>query len=117
MRWHRRSRSSSCDQTVIIDSATDPNSTGYVEDFKGDGYIASAVVNAVAFITDFFTPTILGFLGLKYSLFLGWISYAFFVTTLYFMVTELMYIAAVVYGVGNAMVSVAAVRLCIFSVL
>ncbi len=52
-------------QTVIIENAKDPLSTGYVDNFEGDGYIASAVMYTVCFLVDFFTPSIIAFLGLK----------------------------------------------------
>ncbi len=50
---------------MIIENAKDPSSTGYVDDFEGDGYIASAVMYTVCFLVDFFTPSIIAFLGLK----------------------------------------------------
>ncbi len=52
-------------QTVIIDNAKDRDSPGYVAGFNGDGFIASAISYTISFLTDFFTPSITAFLGLK----------------------------------------------------
>ncbi len=92
-----------------MENAKDPNSTGYEEDFDGDGYIASALVNGVAMVFDFVTPAVIALLGLRLSLFLGWGSYAFFISTFYVLSTGLLYAASVVWGVGNAIVSVSGV--------
>ncbi len=94
---------------MIIENAKDPNSTGFVEDFNGDGYIASAILYGACVLCDFFTPTMIALLGLKASLVLSSLVFAGFVATFYALMVELLYAASAVWGVANALISVALV--------
>ncbi len=94
---------------MILESAQDPNSTGYVEGFEGDGYVSLSIVFAISFVCDFFTPTIVTFLGLKLALICGSSTVAVFIASFYFLNEGLLYAASAILGVGTAVIWVAQV--------
>ncbi len=94
---------------MIVEGAKDPNSTGYVHGFHGDGYLASAILYAVCFVCDFLTPSAIAFIGLKLSIVTGAVTFSMFLTTFYWLMEELLYSASVLWGAGNALISVALV--------
>ncbi len=97
-------------QTVILESAKNPNSTGYVEDFNGDGFISLSIVYAVAFFCDFFSASIIALLGVKATLCTGACAYAIFIASFFLLESWALYTASALMGVGSAMVWVSQVR-------
>ncbi len=86
-----------------MENAKDPNSTGYVEDFNGDGYVSLAIVYAVGFFVDFVSASIIAFLGTKLTLILGSSTYALFIASFYALRAEILYFGSALLGIGAAM--------------
>ena len=95
---------------MVLESARDPNSTGYVEDFEGDGYIALAIIFAFSVVCDCFAPTVIAFLGLKLALLCGSGTFAVYTASFYYLDDAMLYSASALLGVGNAVLWVAQVR-------
>ncbi len=87
----------------------DENSTGYVEDFDGDGYISLSIVYAVSCFCDFIAPSVMAVLGLKASMVAASTTYSIFIATFYVLMEELLYAGSAVMGMGNALIWVSQV--------
>ncbi len=46
-------------QTVILDSAQDPESDGYEKGFNGDGFIALCIIYGVSAVFNWFAPSVM----------------------------------------------------------
>ncbi len=66
-----------------------------------------AIVYSMSFACDFFTPSILGFLGMKLSLVAGSCSMSLFIASFYFLTEGLLYSASTLLGIGTALIWVA----------
>ena len=55
-------------QTVILDSAKNESSAGYVEGFTGDGFTSLAIVYAVFTFANWFAPPVVSFIGPRLTL-------------------------------------------------
>lgn len=86
-------------QKVILDSiqAEDPT-------YTGDGYVSLAVIYAVFAISNWLSPSIITFLGPKYTMFVGAITYNIFIAQFLVPVTWGLYAASVAIGVGAALI-------------
>ncbi len=92
-----------------MESARDANSTGHVEGFDGDGYVALAIVYSVSFLCDWFAPTIIAVLGLKLALVCGSSAFALYTASFCFLKDELLYSASCLLGLGYSVFWVAQV--------
>ena len=52
---------------MIFNSATTPNSGGYIEGFNGDGFTAAAVIYAVFSVASWLSPSIVTWKGNQIS--------------------------------------------------
>ena len=55
-------------QPIILDSAKDNSSEGFVKDFNGNGLTSMAIVNAVFTFANLIVPPILSIIGPKLTL-------------------------------------------------
>ncbi len=81
-----------------------------MEDFNGDGYISLSIVYCVGFFMDFFTSSIIAFLGVKTTIILGACAYTLFIASFFFLKAWLLYCASALVGMGSALIWVAQVR-------
>ncbi|XP_077526950.1 UNC93-like protein MFSD11 isoform X3 [Haemaphysalis longicornis] len=86
-------------QKVVLDSIhyEDPS-------YTGDGYISLAVIYAVFAISNWLAPSVITFLGPKYTMLFGAVTYNIFIAQFLFPVTWGLYAASVAIGVGAAMI-------------
>jgi len=87
-------------QAMIFKSATTPGSGGYVDGFKGDGFTSAAVIYAVFSIASWLSPSVVAWLGPKYSMFGAGVLYAQYIAQLLYPNTYLLYTSAVVIGMA-----------------
>lgn len=87
-------------QAMIFKSATTPGSGGYVEGFKGDGFISSAVIYAVFSIASWLAPSVVAWKGPRVAMILAGVLYAQYIAQLLYPNTYLLYISAAVIGLG-----------------
>jgi len=90
-------------QTLVYESAMDPDSGGYVEGYHGNGLWSLATIYMVFTAANVLAPSIVAFCGPRVTLILGAITYAFFTAQLLVLQTETLYFAAVVVGIGSGM--------------
>jgi len=91
-------------QTLVFDSAKNPEANGYVEGFSGNGLWSLAVVYTVKTVANIVTPTISAFLHHRLVLLIGGLTFVFFTSQLVILNTYALYLAAALAGVGNAMI-------------
>ncbi len=96
-------------QTVVIEAAQDPESSGYIKDFKGSGYIALCITYLVSGLADWIVPSLRALVGLKATLIIGATAFLVYIASFYFLSTGLLYATAAVAGVGNAFLTVSQV--------
>uniref|UniRef100_A0A6A7FXZ9 UNC93-like protein MFSD11 n=1 Tax=Hirondellea gigas TaxID=1518452 RepID=A0A6A7FXZ9_9CRUS len=86
-------------QQVVIDSIQkeDPS-------FTGSGYISLAVIYAVFATMNWFTPSILAYLGPKLTMIIGAITYSIFIASFLWPQTWLLYLVSVIVGAGAALI-------------
>ena len=94
-------------QTVILDSAKNNASSGYIDGFTGDGYYSLAVLYAVFAIANWFAPPVVSKVGPRFTLVLGGICYALFIAQLIYPNDYMLYGASALLGFGAAMIWVA----------
>ncbi|XP_076330587.1 UNC93-like protein MFSD11 [Tachypleus tridentatus] len=58
-------------QKVVLQSIHDEDTS-----YEGDGYISLAIIYAVFAISNWIAPPVISFIGPKYSMFVGGITYA-----------------------------------------
>jgi len=87
-------------QAMIFKSATTPNSGGYVDGFKGDGFISSAVIYAVFSIASWLAPSMVAWRGPRVAMILAGVLYAQYIAQLLYPNTYLLYASAAVIGLG-----------------
>lgn len=86
-------------QQVVIDSIhkEDPS-------FKGSGYISLAVIYAVFATMNWFTPSVLSFIGPKITMIIGAVTYSMFIASFLVPKTWLLYLVSVIVGAGAALI-------------
>ncbi len=94
-------------QTVIIDSAKNASSDGYVPDFNGDGFTSLAIIYLVFAFANWFAPPVVSFIGPRFTLIVGGVCYSLFIAQLTYPNDILLYGASALIGVGAAMIWVA----------
>ena len=94
-------------QTVILESATNRNSTGYEPGFSGNGFTSLAIVYAVFSVANWFAPPVVSKIGPRFTLILGGVCYACFIAQLMKPNNALLYSASALIGIGAAMIWVA----------
>jgi len=87
-------------QAMIFKSATTKGSGGYVDGFKGDGFISSAVIYAVFSIASWLAPSIVAWKGPRVALVLAGVLYAQYIAQLLYPNTYLLYASAAIIGMG-----------------
>ncbi len=90
-------------QRVLIDNATNKNSSGYVEGFDGDGFVSLSIVYSVSCAVDLLAPSVVALAGMKATLVLASCAYPAFIATFYVLQDWLLYSGSAVVGVGNAL--------------
>ena len=55
-------------QPVILDSARNETSDGFVPGFSGDGFVSVAIVYAVFTLANFFAPSVVSVLGPRFTM-------------------------------------------------
>ncbi|XP_077490603.1 UNC93-like protein MFSD11 isoform X2 [Amblyomma americanum] len=86
-------------QKVVLDSIHDEDHS-----YTGDGYVSLAVIYAVFAISNWLAPSVISFLGPKYTMLFGAVTYNVFIAQFLFPVTWGLYAASVAIGVGAAMI-------------
>jgi len=87
-------------QAMIFKSATTEGSGGYVEGFKGDGFISSAVIYAVFSIASWLAPSMVAWKGPRLAMILAGLLYAQYIAQLLYPNTYLLYASAAIIGLG-----------------
>jgi len=87
-------------QTMIFNSATTPNSGGYIEGFNGDGFTAAAVIYAVFSVASWLSPSIVTWKGPRFGMIVAGITYAQYIAQLLKPNTYVLYVSAVIIGLG-----------------
>ncbi|XP_076340619.1 LOW QUALITY PROTEIN: UNC93-like protein MFSD11 [Tachypleus tridentatus] len=86
-------------QKVVLQSIHDEDTS-----YEGDGYISLAIIYAVFAISNWIAPPVISFIGPKYSMFVGGITYALFISNFLYPLTWGLYLASVLIGVGAALI-------------
>ncbi len=92
-------------QTVILDSATDEDSEGFVDDRDvGDGFIALCIIYGVSAVCNWFAPSIMTVIGLKFTMIFGAVWYATYIASFFYLHAALLYSASALLGFGAALI-------------
>ncbi len=94
-------------QTVLLENAKDPDSSGYIPEFEGSGYISLSIIYASSVVFDLVCPSILTLIGIRASLILAGSMYAIFVAAFYAISEAMLYSASVLNGFGTALIWIA----------
>ena len=94
-------------QNVILDSAKNNTSDGYVDGFNGDGYYSLAIIYAVFSISSWFAAPIVSKIGPRFTLILGGSCYVLFTAQIIYPNDILLYGFSAIVGFGAAMIWVA----------
>ncbi len=95
---------------MIIESAQDELSDGYVEGFNGQGYISLAIIYVVSAVFNWLAPSTMAVLGHKFTMAVGAFTYAAFIASFFYLNDILLYTASGVIGVGAALLWTAQVK-------
>ena len=87
-------------QHLILNSAKDPASGGYVDGFYGDGFWSLATVFMVQTAANWIAPSVIALVGPRLVMFLSAITYVLFKAQLLVLNTELLYASSVLVGLG-----------------
>jgi len=87
-------------QTLIFNSATNPDSGGFVPGFQGNGFIASAVIYGVFSIASWLAPSVVAWRGPRFAMFVAGLLYAQYIGQLLYPNTYMLYISAAIIGLG-----------------
>merc|ERR1719275_478513 len=79
-------------QTLIFNSATNPDSGGFVPGFQGNGFIASAVIYGVFSIASWLPPSVVAWRGPRFAMFVAGLLYAQYIGQLLYPNTYMLYI-------------------------
>lgn len=88
---------------MVIKNAQDVNSTGYVEDFEGDGYTSLAIIYTFSAAFNVFASPVIAFVGAKWTMVLGSLTYIGFVASFFYLNEILLYSSSALLGIGAAM--------------
>jgi len=89
-------------QTLVYESAKDPDSGGYVEGYSGNGLWSLAVIYMAFTFSNVISPSLVALMGPRVTLFVGAWTYVLFTAQLVILQTELLYITAAIVGLGSA---------------
>ena len=87
-------------QHLILNSAKDPASGGYVVGFYGDGFWSLATIFMVQTAANWIAPSVIALVGPRLVMFVSAITYVLFKAQLLVLNTELLYASSVLVGVG-----------------
>jgi len=87
-------------QAMIFKSATNPDSGGYVDGFNGNGFTCSAIIYAVFSVASWLAPSAVAIKGPKVAMIIAGVTYAQYIAQLLWPNTILLYISAVIIGLG-----------------
>ena len=87
---------------LILDSAKDPESGGFVEGFYGNGLWSLATIFMVHTVANWIAPSVIAVTGPRLAMFVGAATFALFKAQLLLLNTELLYAASALLGVGAA---------------
>jgi MFS family permease len=91
-------------ETTILNSARDPNSSGYVPRFHGTGYTSLAILYGVFSASNWLAPSVVTVLGPRLTMAVGGITYASFIAQLYQPNDYALYLLSALLGVGAAII-------------
>ncbi len=91
-------------QTTILNSARNPNSTGYVPGFDGVGYTSLAIIYGVFSASNWIAPSVVAVLGPRLTMFVGGLTYASFIAQFFQPNTYALYFLSALLGVGAAII-------------
>lgn len=94
-------------QPIILDSARNQTSDGYVPGFSGDGFTSAAIIYAVFTFANWIAPPIVSKIGPRFTLIGGGICYAAFIAQLIYPNDILLYGCSALIGLGAALIWVA----------
>ncbi|KAL4709904.1 hypothetical protein ACJJTC_003867 [Scirpophaga incertulas] len=84
-------------EKTILDSISQDDTT-----FSGDGYTSLAIIYATLAICNWMAPSVITITGPRGAMFIGALTYLFFIVTFLFPRTWLLYVASVLIGAGAA---------------
>ncbi|TRY62646.1 hypothetical protein TCAL_11960 [Tigriopus californicus] len=97
-------------QSVILEGAKlnetdtgEPNDA-FVDGFTGDGFTSLAILYAVSAVCNWFAPSIMVVMGMKFTLFAGALMYTFFIATFFYLNNYLLYFGSAIIGLGAALI-------------
>jgi len=89
-------------QTVLLESARDPSSSGYVPGFTGSGFVSLATLYASFALCNWAAPSIVAVAGPRITMFLGSLLYALFIGQFWQPNTIILYLCSAILGLGAA---------------
>ena len=89
-------------QHLILNSAKDQESGGYVEGFYGNGLWSLATIFMVHTVANWIAPSVIAVTGPRLALFLGAAIFGLFKAQLLVLNTELLYASSALLGIGAA---------------
>merc|ERR1719319_1174058 len=87
-------------QTLIFNSATTEGSGGFIEGFRGNGFIASAVIYGVFSVASWLAPSVVAWKGPRVAMVGAGVLYAQYIAQLLYPNTYLLYLSAALIGLG-----------------
>ncbi len=102
-------------QTVLLKSASDPDSSGFVPGFTGSGYVSLAVVYTVFAAANWLSPPVVAAVGPRATLVVGALAYVLFIVQFRFPNNLLLYGSSALLGLGAALIWTAQVTDVIFA--
>ena len=88
-------------QKTVLYSAKQPNTTGHVEGFTGDGYVANSLLYASFAAANFLAPWVISLTGPKHAMLLGGLGYTAYAAQLLHLADPLLYTCALLNGSGR----------------
>ena len=90
-------------QKTILYSAKQVNTTGYVDGFTGDGYVANSLLYATFSVSNFLAPWCIDMMGPRLSMVAGCLGYTAYSAQLLYLSDFTLYTAAVLNGLGASL--------------
>jgi len=90
-------------QTLVFDSAKNPDSGGFVEGYNGNGFWSLAISYLAFTFGNILAPSIVATIGPRATLVVSSLSYVFYILQLLVLNDGLLYFASVVLGLGSAL--------------
>ncbi|XP_059095962.1 UNC93-like protein MFSD11 [Tigriopus californicus] len=89
-------------QTTLLQSAANPDSSGFVPGFHGSGYTSLAIIYAVFATANWVSPPVVAWLGSRLTMVVGALLYAVFIAQFYWPNDILLYGSSALIGLGAA---------------